>query len=203
MTAELLVELGRALYQRGITPGRTGNLSRRVDGGIEITPTGVSLGRIASGSLSVIDNEGIHRQGPPPSKEWPLHLALYRRDSAIGAVAHVHSTHAVAVSMLADLDSTDALPALTGYYAMRVGRLPLVPYYPPGDVMLSEAIAGLPAGTRCALLANHGSITAAADLESAVDAVEEIEEAAKLYLLTSGRRRRALSPEQIHATSCG
>lgn len=195
-----LVALGGALYGRSVTSGRTGNLSVRIDGGFLVTPTGVSLGRMEQADLSVLDEEGRHVDGPPPSKEWLLHRACYRRDAAVRAVAHVHSTHAVAVSLLADVDTAQALPPLTGYFVMRVGPLPLLPYHPPGDPGLAAALAGLPAGVRCALLANHGSVAAATDLESAVDAVEEIEETAKLYLLTRALPVRRLTAEQVAAT---
>ena len=191
---EQLVRLGRALYDRGVTPGRTGNLSVRVDDGFVVTPTGSCLGRLRADRLSGLDHAGRHRTGDPPTKELALHLALHDRDPAARAVAHVHSTHAVAVSCMADVDPLDVLPPLTAYYVMRVGRLPLVPYFPPGDPGLAAAVADVHG--RCALLANHGSIAAAPDLEAAMDAVEEIEETARLFLLLAGRATRPLTPGQ-------
>ena len=123
-----LVELGRALYDRGITPGRTGNLSIRLGERVLMTPTGVSLGRLHPDALAVVDAGGRSWSGPPPTKESALHLALYERFPDVGAVAHGHTTHAVAWSCLPEIDVTDALPVLTAYYAMRVGRLPVIPY---------------------------------------------------------------------------
>lgn len=184
--AEQLVELAAALYDRGITPGRTGNLSVAVEDRILMSPTDSCLGRLDPARLSVLDRGGRHVGGDRPSKELSLHLALYERGAH--AVAHVHSTYAVAISCLADRDLDEPIAPLTAYYAMRVGRLPLLPYHPPGDPALAEAIRATPPDVRCALLANHGSIAAGSTLDAAVDAVEEIEETARLALLLHGRR---------------
>ena len=196
-----VVELGRALYDRGVTPGRTGNLSVHTEAGVVMTPTGVSLGRLQPEQLSVLDTDGRLTDGPPPSKEWALHAALYARGDhdSVTAVAHVHSTHAVAVSLLTDLDPARPLMPLTAYFVMRVGAMPLLPYYPPGDAGLAAAINALPAGVNAALLANHGSVVGATSLEAAVAAVEEIEETAKLQLLLQGRAIRPLTPAQVTA----
>lgn len=198
-----IVELGRALYERSITPGRTGNLSVRVGDRFVMTPTGISLGRLDPDRLSLLDAEGTLLTGAPPSKEWSLHLACYQRDPEITAVAHVHSVHAVAVSLLTGLDPETPIPPLTAYYAMRVGRLPLIDYHRPGDPALARALRYLPAGTRCALLANHGSIAGAVGLEAALDAIEEIEETARLVLLLNGRDIRPLTREQVESIGDG
>lgn len=194
-----VVELGRALYDRGITPGRTGNLSVRVDDRIVMTPTNVSLGRLSADALSLLDAaDGRLLDGPPPSKEWALHRALYER--GVSAVVHVHSTCAVAASLLTDVDPGEPLPPLTAYYVMRVGAMPLLPYFPPGDAGLADAVRRMRPDARAALLANHGSIVGADVLEAAVDAVEEIEETARLLLLLQGRAIRPLTAEQAAAT---
>lgn len=192
-----LVELGRALYERGITPGRTGNLSQVVGEQILMTPTNSCLGRLDPAQLSVLGRDGTHRDGPPPSKEVVLHLALYETQPDARAVAHVHSTHAVAFSCLDDLDPTDVLPPLTAYYVMRVGRLPLVGYLRPGDPGLGAAVVA--ARSPCVLLAHHGSVAAAPTLEAAVDAVEEIEDTARIALLLRGHPHHPLSPAQAGA----
>lgn len=194
-----IVALGRALYDRGITPGRTGNLSVRVGDHLLMTPTNVSLGRLLSDRLALVDMAGVHVRGDQPSKELALHRVYYDRHPSVSAVAHVHSTHAVAWSCLAGLDVTQPLPPLTAYYVMRVGTMPLIGYYPPGDPRLAQALGNDTSGARCALLANHGSIAAAHSLEAAVDAVEEIEETARLALLLHGRHTRPLSDAQVAA----
>ncbi|MDN5768398.1 MAG: class II aldolase/adducin family protein [Humibacillus sp.] len=190
-----IVALGRALYDRGITPGRTGNLSVRVGGNVLLTPTGVSLGRLDVEGLSLVSLDGTHLQGGAPTKESALHLALYERFPEVGAVAHGHTTHAVAWSCRTDLDIADALPPLTAYFAMRVGRLPLIGYAPPGDPALAQDLRAV--GAKHALLANHGSIASGSTLEAAVDALEEIEETARIALLLNGIQCRSLSADQV------
>ena len=110
---------------------------------------------------------------------------------------HLHSTHSVAVSCLADVNPRDVLPPLTAYYVMRVGTMPLVPYFPPGDRALAEAVRGLAAKHSAVLLANHGPVVAGTTLEAALYATEELEETARLYLLLHGRNPRCLTAEQV------
>lgn len=192
-----LVRLGRALYDRGVTHGRTGNLSQLVGDRIIVTPTGSCLGRLDPAQLAVVDLSGARVTGPPPSKEIVLHLALYQEHPDIGAVAHVHSTNAVAWSCLDRLDLDNALPPLTAYFVMRVGNLPVVRYIPPGAPALAEAVRE--ANSYCVLLAHHGSVAGAPTLEAAVDAVEEIEETARIALLLRGTSHRHLTNEQVNS----
>jgi 3-dehydro-4-phosphotetronate decarboxylase len=199
-TRQQIVDLGASLFARRLTFGRTGNLSVRVgrseSGDVLLTPTGASLGALDPDELSVIDTSGRHVGGPRPSKEAFLHAAVYRARPDAGAVVHLHSTYSVAVSCLADVDPADVLPPLTAYYVMRVGRLPLLPYHAPGDSAL-EPLAEATARTDHAfLLSNHGPVVAGADLAAAADAVEELEETARLHLLLQGHRTRPLTPEQ-------
>lgn len=182
-----IVELGASFFRRGLTFGRTGNLSALDDDGTVImTPTGVSLERLRIDSLSRLDPAGGHIGGPPPTKEAFLHLAFYRARPHARAVVHTHSTYSVAVSCLRDVDPTNALPFLTAYYAMRVGALPLLPYHAPGDEILGAVAQSAAQRHHALLLANHGPIVAGDDLASAADALEEIEETAKLFLLLRG-----------------
>ncbi|MFF9345367.1 MULTISPECIES: 3-oxo-tetronate 4-phosphate decarboxylase [unclassified Streptomyces] len=196
----LLVRTARSLFTRGLTHGSTGNLSVRLaDGTLLLTPTGSSLGNLTETGLSRTDVHGRHLDGPRPTKEAFLHAAFYRARPAAHAVVHLHSTHAAAVSCLAVPDTGDVLPPLTAYYAMRVGRLPLLPYHAPGDPAL-EPLAEHTARTHHAvLLANHGPVVAGASLEQAADAIEELEETARLHLLLQGHTTRPLTPEQAAA----
>jgi ribulose-5-phosphate 4-epimerase/fuculose-1-phosphate aldolase len=191
-----IVELGASFFRRGLTFGRTGNLSAvDSDDTVIMTPTGVSLERLRVGSLSRVTREGQHIGGQPPTKEAFLHLAIYRARPQARAVVHTHSTHSVAVSCLRDVDTSSALPVLTAYYAMRVGELPILPYHAPGDQSLGAAAELAAAHHHALLLANHGPIVAGDDLAAAADALEEIEETAKLYLLLRGH---AVSPVTDH-----
>ncbi|MGI5499855.1 class II aldolase/adducin family protein [Lentzea sp. CA-135723] len=188
MTAAQLVALGASLFDRRLTHGRTGNLSFRDGERIVVTPTGASLGDLHADALSVIDTEGRHVSGPPPTKEAFLHAAVYRARPEAGAVVHLHSTYAVAVSCLADVDPSDVLPPLTAYYRMRVGKLPLLPFRAPGDASLGPIAEQAARDHHALLLANHGSLVAGPDLLTAADAAEELEETARIHLLLQGHR---------------
>lgn len=194
---ERMSEHGRSLYDRGLTPGSSGNISVRLPDGMLITPTNSCLGRIDPDEISKLDRSGELVSGRPPSKEAFLHHSYYRMRPAQAAVVHLHSTWSVAVSCLAEIDPDDVLPPITAYYVMRVGRLPLVPYYPPGDRSLAAAVEAAVADARAVLLANHGPVVGASDLDAAVYAAEELEETAKLWMLLQGHKTRFLEPHQV------
>jgi 3-dehydro-4-phosphotetronate decarboxylase len=194
-----LVEYGRSLFLRGYSCGTSGNLSVRLPGdeGFLMSPTNVSLGSLAVDTLSRLDATGRHVDGAAPTKEAWLHLAMYAARPQDHAVVHLHSTHAAALSCRTDLPADDAVPPLTPYVIMRVGRVALVPYSRPGDTSAAGAIRQLAAAHRAVLLANHGPVVAGRDLEAAVSAAEELEETARLFFLLEGRPHRPLSREQV------
>ncbi len=195
---EDICRFGRSLFERGLTSGSSGNISIRLaDGGILATPTNSSLGFLDPARLSRLNDAGRLVSGDPPTKELPLHTALFETRHDARAVVHLHCTHSVAVSMLPDVDPTDAIPPMTAYYVMRVGRTAIVPYFRPGDPAITHAIRALGGKYGAVLLANHGPVVAAGDLESAIYATEELEETAKLYLLLRGMNPRILSSAQI------
>jgi 3-dehydro-4-phosphotetronate decarboxylase len=195
---EDICRFGRSLFERGLTAGSSGNISVRLkDGGWLTTPTNSSLGFLDPARLSRLDPDGNLLSGDAPTKELPLHTALYATRSDAGAIVHLHSTHSVAVSMLPDVDAANAIPPMTAYYVMRVGRTALVPYYRPGDPAVADAIRGLAGRYTSVLLANHGPVVAGKDLEAAVYATEELEETAKLRLLLHGLNPRLLTREQV------
>jgi ribulose-5-phosphate 4-epimerase/fuculose-1-phosphate aldolase len=196
---EAIAHHGRSLFERGLVPGSSGNLSVRLADGLLVTPTNSCLGRLDPARVSRLDLEGKHVAGDPPSKEAFLHLAVYREREKAGAIAHLHSTHAVALSCFADTDPRDALPPLTPYSVMKLGRVPLVPYHRPGDRALAEAVGRLAREHHALLLANHGPVVAGGDLDAAVNGIEELEEAAKLALLLRGAKVRLLTDEQVRA----
>jgi len=194
---EEICTLGKSIFDRGLTHGSTGNLSARCDDGWILTPTGSSLGRLDPGRLSKLDWSGNLISGDRPSKENFLHLAMYQERKQNAAVIHLHSTHSVAVSVLEDVNPEDVLPPITAYYVMRIGQLPLVPYYAPGDMKLAEAVRRFAGKHHALLLANHGPVVAGSSLSAAGDAIEELEETAKLFLLLNGRRIRELTDAQV------
>jgi len=195
---EAICRLGASLFARGLTFGSSGNISVRLpDGGYLMTPTNVALDGLDPARLSRLDADGTALAGDQPTKEAVLHRVMYEGRADAGAVVHLHSTHSVAVSVLADIDPADVLPPITAYYVMRVGRLPLVPYYPPGDAALAEAVRRLVGRHHAVLLANHGPVVAGTSLSAAAGAIEELEETARLHLLLHGRRTRPLTAEQV------
>jgi len=195
---EHLAMHGKSLYDRGLSGGSTGNISVRLeDGGFLATPTNACLGRLDPGRLSRLDAEGRHVDGDKPTKEVFLHTAMYRQRPRAGAVVHLHCTHAVAVSCLADVNPADVLPAITPYYVMRIGRCPLVRYFRPGDAALGDAVAELAKDHHAVMLANHGPVVSGPSLDAAVYAMEELEESARLFFLLRGRDHRLLNASQV------
>lgn len=192
-----IAAVGKSLFDRCFTFGSTGNISARLtNGDLLMSPTNASLGSLDPARLSRFTAEGVHVAGDKPTKEAFLHRCMYCERKEAGAVVHLHSTHAVAVSIIDGLDAEDLLPPLTAYYAMRVGRLPMVPYYPPGDAALAEAVREKARDNHAVLLANHGPVVAGATLREAQYATEELEETAKLFLLLRNEKIRPLTEAQ-------
>lgn len=195
---EDICRFAKSIFDRGLTGGASGNISVRTeDGGLIVTPTGSSFGALDPARLSRFDATGRHIGGDKPTKEMPLHSAFYDTRSTAGAVVHLHSTHSVALSMLPDTDPDNVLPPLTAYSIMRLGKVKLLPYFRPGDPAMGDAVRGLAGKRSAVLLANHGPVVAAKDLEAAVYATEELEETAKLALLTRGLGPIGLNAGQI------
>lgn len=192
-----IVHLGQSLFRRNLTAGSSGNLSARLDDGFLITPTNASLGELDESRISKIDSDGNLISGEPPSKELPLHRAMYEMRPHDEAIVHLHSTYSAAVSCMAGLDKHDCLPPLTAYFVMKVNRLPLVPYHRPGDPALGSAIRDLAVHHHAVLLANHGPLVSGTSLESAVYAIEELEETAKIFLLLQNKDVSLLTSAQI------
>jgi 3-dehydro-4-phosphotetronate decarboxylase len=194
---EEICSLGKSMFDRGLTPGSSGNISVRLEDGWLMTPTNACLGRLDPVKLSRLDAKGNLVSGDKATKESFLHLSVYQERPNAGAIVHLHSTHSVAVSCLADVDPEQPIPPITAYYVMKIGKLVLLPYYPPGDMTLANAVREVAGKHHAILLANHGPVVAGKDLESAVYATEELEETAKLYLMLRGNRLRILAPEQV------
>lgn len=187
----------KSMFGRGLTCGSSGNISVRIEDGWLMTPTGSSFGTLDPARISKLDDKGQHISGDAPTKETFLHAAMYDERPKTGAVVHLHSTHSVAVSCLADVDPVNVLPPITAYYVMKIGTLPLVPYYPPGDLDLAKAVREMASDHHAVLLANHGPVVAGTSLADAVYATEELEETAKLFLLLRGSAVRFLTADQV------
>lgn len=201
-TRQLLVELAASLFARGFSVGSAGNISVKLPAeagdGYLITPTNSSLGRLDAARLSRLDAAFRHVDGDKPSKEVFMHRAFYRARAEAGAVVHLHSTQATAVACLPDVDHDNPIPPLTPYFVMRVGRrMPIVEYYRPGDPAMEPAIHAAAQNARAVLLANHGPVVSGKTLTDAVYAAEELEEAAKLYLMLRYAAPRLLTKPQV------
>lgn len=196
---ESICLMAKSMFDRGLTGGSSGNISARLsDGRLLLTPTGSSFGNLDPARLALFDSEGKFVGGDKPTKEMPLHAAFYEtRAAKTGAVVHLHSCHSVALSMLPDVDPDNMLPPLTAYSIMKLGKVKLLPYFIPGDPAMGDAIRGLAGKRSAVMLANHGPVVAAKDLEAAVYAVEELEETAKLAILTRGLKPNMLTEAQI------
>jgi ribulose-5-phosphate 4-epimerase/fuculose-1-phosphate aldolase len=194
---EEIVEFGKSLFDRGLSAGSSGNISVRLDDGWLLTPTNASLGRLDPARLAKLDWDGRHISGDAPSKEAFLHRAMYEERKSARAIVHLHSTHSAAVSCMCGLNHDDCIPPLTAYFVMKIGRLPLIPYYRPGDAQLAEAIRTHARKHSAVLLANHGPVVSGATLEAAVYASEELEETARLFLLLRNTPTRPLDAAQI------
>lgn len=195
---ELICTLARSMFDRGLTGGSTGNISARTeDGGLIVTPTGTSFGRLDPARLSHFNAAGLLVSGDPPTKEMPLHSAFYDTRSTAGAVVHLHSCHAVAWSLMRDADPDDFLPPLTPYSIMKLGRVKLLPYFRPGDAAIGQAVRGLAGKRSAVMLANHGPVVAGKDVEAACNAIEELEDTARLAILMRGFEARGLSDAEV------
>lgn len=188
---------GQSLFARGYTAGSSGNFSARLADGFLVTPTNSCLGFLEPEKLSRLDPSGRHVDGDPPTKEVPLHLSFYKARPQAGGVAHLHSTFATALSCLEDTDPDDAIPPITPYVAMRVGRVPLLPYTHPGSTDVAPLILRAAAEHGAVLLANHGPVVSGPFFEAAVFAAEELEETAKLVFLCRDRAARRLPDEAV------
>lgn len=195
---EQMCLLAKSLFDRGLTHGSTGNISARTeDGGLLVSPTGTSFGRLDPGRLSRFDAQGVLISGDPPTKEMPLHTAFYETRGSAGAVVHLHACHSVAWSMMPDADEDDFLPPLTPYAVMQLGKVKLLPFFLPGDPAMGEAVRGLAGKRSAVMLANHGPVVAGKDVAAACNAIEELEETARLAMMLRGVNARSLTGDQI------
>ena len=195
-TRDLIVQMAKSLFDRGLTFGSSGNISVRMEDGWLMTPTGCSMGNIEPEKISKLDINGNLISGDPPTKESFLHLAMYEKRPQDSAVVHLHSTHSVAVSCLEEINPKNVLPPITAYYVMRIGTLPLIPYFPPGDIKLAKVVREMASEHHAVLLANHGPVVSGKSLQDAVYATEELEETAKLFLLLQGHKTRFLNSSE-------
>jgi ribulose-5-phosphate 4-epimerase/fuculose-1-phosphate aldolase len=195
---EQICVLAKSMFDRGLTGGSTGNISARTeDGGLLVSPTGTSFGRLDPAKLSRFDAKGVLIGGDPPTKEMPLHSAFYDTRSTAGAVVHLHACHSVALSMLPDVDPDNFIPPVTPYAIMKLGKVKLLPFFLPGDPAMGQAVRGLAGKRSAVMLANHGPVVAGKDIEAACNAIEELEESAKLAFMLRSIQANILTDKQV------
>jgi ribulose-5-phosphate 4-epimerase/fuculose-1-phosphate aldolase len=195
---EQICTLAKSMFDRGLTGGSTGNISARTsDGGLLVSPTGTSFGRLDPARLSHFDARGMLIGGDAPTKEMPLHSAFYDTRSSAGAVVHLHACHSVAWSMMPDVDEDNFLPPMTPYAIMKLGKVKLLPFFRPGDPAMGEAVRGLAGKRSAVMLANHGPVVAGKDVEAACNAIEELEDTARLAMMMRGIPARMLNTTQV------
>jgi ribulose-5-phosphate 4-epimerase/fuculose-1-phosphate aldolase len=195
---EQICLLAKSMFDRGLTGGSTGNISARTtDGGLLVSPTGTSFGRLDPAKLSRFDAKGMFLSGDQPTKEMPLHSAFYETRSSAGAVVHLHACHSVALSMLPDADVDNFIPPVTPYAIMKLGKVKLLPFFLPGDPAMGEAVRGLAGKRSAVMLANHGPVVAGKDIEAACNAIEELEESAKLAFMLRSMNANILTDAQV------
>ncbi|SEN91137.1 Ribulose-5-phosphate 4-epimerase/Fuculose-1-phosphate aldolase [Loktanella fryxellensis] len=200
LNADLLCTLCQSLFRRGYSVGGAGNVSVRLDnGGFLVTPTGGSLGRLTPDDLARIDTSGNPVPGPKPSKEFAFHRALFDCRPDAGAIVHLHSTYLTALSCLEDLSHENAMRPFTPYYVMRVGYLPVIPYYRPGAMEIARdlVIAANAHSVNAFLLASHGVVVLGKNIEEAVNNAEELEETARLAFILREEKIRYLTETEI------
>lgn len=192
-----LIDIGRRLVAGGFSPGTSGNVSILEGEDVLISGTGTSLGDLEARSISRVAVDGRHLDGIAPSKEVPLHLGGYAKDSSCRAIIHVHSPAALALACCEPWADNSAIPPLTPYFVMKVGQTPLLPYRHPGDPALGTDLRECPYQCRAVLLSNHGAVVMGATLEDAYDRLVELESACQTALQTAGLVRRVLSTDLV------
>ncbi len=180
-----LITYSQALYDRGLVHASGGNTSVRVDDVVWITQTGAVLGELTQADLSKVTLKGEILAGGRPSKEMPMHLAMYQSRPDIHAIIHVHPTNTIAFSTKIPTPNFDSIPAYTAAFYVRAGRVPMTAYYPSGSDALHQAVAKLAPEYHAILLRQHGVTVGAGNMSLALGILEEIEQCCRIALLTN------------------
>lgn len=180
-----MIHLCHEFYQKNLVCSTGGNVSIRIGNDILITPTGVSLGSVKDNELVRINLDGQIINKGNPSKEYKMHLMLYQVNKNCQIVVHIHSSYIIAASCLNKPNSI--MPIYTPGYASRIGYVKILPFYIPGSKQLSEAVSKEMGKNKAVILMNHGLVTWGNDFEKAKYIIEEIEENAKIFILTNGK----------------
>src|ERR1700677_3796388 len=197
-----ICRVGRSLFERGYVHSTAGNISVRLAEGFLITPSEACLGFLKPDVLAKVGADGVQLSGERASKTLILHRRLYAADPDAACVIHTHSTHLVALTLAGVWKREDILPPLTPYFVMKVGHVPLIEYHRPGDPAVGDLVAQVIEGMRgqgtpirAVMLDRLGPNVWHSTPASAMAALEELEETARLWLLAA--QPKPLTPEQI------
>ncbi len=195
--AELRQEIcrvGRSLFERGYVHASAGNISVRLPDGFLITPTDACLGFLEPERLARVGPDNVQQSGDRASKTLALHRRIYDADADAQCVLHTHSTHLVALTLAGVASRDSILPAITPYFVMKVGHVPLIDYRRPGHpqtgIDVAETIVRMrEAGTsvRSVMLDRLGPNVWHRSLAEAMALLEELEETARLWLMVTPR----------------
>ena len=209
MTDALRMEIcrvGASLYARGYVHASAGNISARTDSGYLITPTDACLGTLDAARLAEISANGEQTGGDRASKTLALHRSIYGADPDARCVIHTHATHTVALTLSGVWSADDIVPPITPYYVMKVGHVPLIPYHRPGDPAVVAAVAqriararerGVP--IRAVMLERLGPVVWHRTPAEASALLEELEETARLWLITKPEPLSAAQIDELRA----
>ena len=193
-----ICRVGRSLFERGYVHATAGNISVRLNesqgGGYLITPTDACLGFLDPARLARVDSNARQLSGDLASKTMALHAQIYAAashfDQKTSCVIHTHSAHCVALTL--NPGSAELLPALTPYFVMKVGHVPVVPYHRPGAPEVAQLVAEIirrygAAGTpiRAVMLERLGPNVWHESPAAAMATLEELEETARLIVLST------------------
>lgn len=187
-----ICRVGASLFARGYVHATAGNISARTDaGGLLITPSDACLGALVPHRLALVSPAGEQLEGDRASKTLELHRRIYAADPDANCIIHTHSTHLVALTLAGVWSTDDILPPITPYFVMKVGHVPLIPYFRPGDPTVGDRVAKCIAAMRQAvkpiravMLDRLGPNVWHRSLAEASVVLEELEETARLYLLS-------------------
>jgi 3-dehydro-4-phosphotetronate decarboxylase len=187
-----ICRVGRSLFNRGYVHATAGNISVRLGDGYLITPTDACLGFLEPEKLAKVSSGGVQVSGERASKTLALHQRIYAADNTAACVIHTHSTHLVSLSLAGVWTEDDIVPPITPYYVMKVGHVPLISYHRPGDPnvgeLVSRAIERMRAKEtpiRAVMIDRLGPNVWHSSLTAAMATLEELEETARLWLMTS------------------
>ena len=190
-----ICDTGASLYARAYVHASAGNISVKLDdGGFLITPTDACLGTLLPQDLAHVDAQGVQRSGARASKTLALHQAIYQAAPQARCIIHTHATHLVALTLKGVWHVDDIVPPITPYFVMKVGHVPLMGYQRPGHPDVATQVRqtlqrfeqrGLP--LRAVMLERLGPVVWHESPAQASAVLEELEETAKLWLLTQGQ----------------